>query len=91
MVIDREDLLKSENKKTNAVKQHLVCVCLAALSFRDFLNINAGKMEMWHYKYESNWTYTNESINMVSIQADLSHSILLHEFTVFFQCEKTAC
>ncbi len=55
MVIDREDLLKSENKKINAVKQHLVCVCLAALSFRDFLNINAGKMEMWHYKYEQIW------------------------------------
>lgn len=52
MVIDREDLFKSKNKKINAVKLHLVCICLVALSLRDFLNINAGKMEMWHYKYE---------------------------------------
>lgn len=42
-------------------------------------------------KYETNWTYTNDSINMVSIQADLSHSVLLHAFTVFFQHEKTSC
>lgn len=44
--------IKIGEQKDKCCKAALGSVCLAALSFRDFLNINAGKMEMCHYKYE---------------------------------------